>query len=77
MPASARGRGEVKIARLDSDTAYTLGTSTGPTRVVWVAASTSRPSCSACRPPRRQPLTGRSVSLLRLSAPLADNEDSC
>lgn len=72
------GTGAVKIARLDSGTSYTLGTSTGPSRVVWVHGVDSRPIVQ-CVTVRRQggPLTGRSVSLLALSAPLADNEDSC
>jgi hypothetical protein len=73
-----RGAGEVKIARLDSGTAYTLGTSTGTTRVVWVHGVDSRPIVQ-CVVVRRDggPLTDRSVSLLRLSAPLADNAGSC
>jgi hypothetical protein len=72
------GTGSVKIARLDSGTSYTLGTSTGTSRVVWVHGIDSRPIVQ-CVTVRRHggPLTGRSVSLLRLSAPLADNEDSC
>jgi hypothetical protein len=72
------GTGAVKIARLDSGTSYTLGTSTGTSRVVWVHGIDSRPIVQ-CVVVRRQggPLTGRSVSLLALSAPLADNEDSC
>jgi hypothetical protein len=72
------GRGTVKIARLDSGTAYTFGTKTGTSRVVWVHGIESRPVVQ-CVVVRRQggPLTGRSVSLLRLNAPLADNEDSC
>ena len=72
------GAGKVKIARLDSGTAYTFGTTTGTSRVVWVHGVTSRPfvQCVVVRR-RGGPLTGRSVSLLRLSAPLADNEDSC
>ncbi|MET0603703.1 MAG: hypothetical protein ABW167_17095 [Baekduia sp.] len=72
------GAGSVKIARLDSGTSYTLGTSTGTSRVVWVHGVDSRPIVQ-CVTVRRHggPLTGRSVSLLRLSAPLADNEDSC
>ena len=72
------GAGAVKIARLDSGTSYTLGTSTGTSRVVWVHGIDSRPIVQ-CVVVRRHggPLTGRSVSLLRLSAPLADNEDSC
>jgi hypothetical protein len=72
------GAGAVKIARLDSGTSYSLGTSTGTSRVVWVHGVDSRPIVQ-CVVLRRQggPLTGRSVSLLALSAPLADNEDSC
>jgi hypothetical protein len=73
-----RGAGAVKIARLDSGTAYTLGTATGTSRVVWVHGVDSRPMVQ-CVVVRRHggPLSGRSVSLLRLSAPLADNEASC
>jgi hypothetical protein len=73
-----RGRGAVKIARLDSGTAYTLGTSTATTRVVWVHGVDSRPIVQ-CVLVRRHGglLTGRSVSLLRFNAPLADNEASC
>jgi hypothetical protein len=72
------GAGAVKIARLDSGTSYSLGTATGTTRVVWVHGVETRPIVQ-CVVVRRHggPLTGRSVSLLRLSAPLADNEDSC
>jgi hypothetical protein len=72
------GRGTVKIARLDSGSAYTFGTKTGTSRIVWVHGVSSRPivQCVVVRR-RGGPLTERSVSLLRLSAPLADNEDSC
>jgi hypothetical protein len=72
------GPGTVKIARLDSGTSYSLTTTTGTTRVVWVHGVDSRPLVQ-CVVVRRKgsPLTGRSVSLLSLSAPLADNEDSC
>jgi hypothetical protein len=38
----------------------------------------SRPVVQCVRVRRKgNPLTGRSVTLLRLSAPLADNEGSC
>lgn len=72
------GAGTVKIARLDSGTSYSFGDTTGPTRVVWVHGVDARPIVQ-CVVVRRHggPLTGRSVSLLRLSAPLADNEGSC
>jgi hypothetical protein len=72
------GQGTVKIARLDSGTAYSFGAKTGTSRVVWVHGVSSRPIVQ-CVVVRRSggPLTERSVSLLRLSAPLADNEDAC
>ena len=72
------GAGAVKIALLESGTSYSLGTATGVTRVVWVHGVGTRPIVQ-CVVVRRHggPLTGRSVSLLRLSAPLADNEGSC
>jgi hypothetical protein len=72
------GPGEVKIARLDSGTSYSLGTAEGLSRVVWVRGVTARPVVQ-CVLVRRSgdPLTGRSVSLLRVTAPLADNEDPC
>jgi hypothetical protein len=72
------GAGTVKIALLSSGTSYSLGTKTGTSRVVWVHGVDSRPIVQ-CVVVRRQggPLTGRSVSLLALSAPLANNEDSC
>jgi hypothetical protein len=72
------GPGQVKIARLDSGTSYSLGTSEGWSRVVWVRGVDGRPVVQCVRVRRHgSPLTGRSVSLLRLTAPLADNEGSC
>jgi hypothetical protein len=74
----AAGDKGVKIARLDSGTAYTLGTNAGWSRLVWVADVNARPVVQCVWVTRKgSPLTGRSVSLRRLSAPLADNEDSC
>jgi len=72
------GTGAVKIALLSSGTSYTLGTATGTSRVVWVHGVDSRPIVQCVLVRRKgDPLTGRSVSLLALSAPLANNEDSC
>jgi hypothetical protein len=73
-----RSGGAVKIARLDSRTAYSLSDDTGFSRVVWVAGVQARPVVQ-CVLVRRHgsPLTGRSVSLLALTAPLADNEGPC
>jgi hypothetical protein len=73
-----RGDAAVKIARLDSRTSYSLGDDTGFSRVVWVAGVKARPVVQCVLVRRRgSPLTGRSVSLLALTAPLADNEDPC
>jgi hypothetical protein len=73
-----KGAGAVKIAMLSSGTQYSFGDTTGVSRVVWVHGVDSRPIVQ-CVVVRRHggPLTERSVSLLRLGAPLADNEDSC
>jgi hypothetical protein len=75
------GPGEVKVVRLDSATAYSLGRSEGWTRVVWTHETdgeTTRPVVQCVRVRRdRSPLAGRSVSLLRLTAPLPRNEDPC
>jgi hypothetical protein len=72
------GVGAVKIARLDSGTAYSFGRSEGWSRIVWVRGVDGRPVVQCVRVLRKgSPLTDRSVSLLRVTAPLADNEDSC
>jgi hypothetical protein len=72
------GTSGLKIARLDSDTAYSFGTAEGSSRVVWVGDVHGRPVVQCVRVRRKgSPLTGRSVSLLRITAPLADNEGSC
>jgi hypothetical protein len=72
------GRGEVKIVRLDSATSYSLGTSEGWSRVVWVRGVDARPVVQCIRVRRTgSPLAGRTISLLRVTAPLADNEASC
>ncbi|HEU4975006.1 MAG TPA: hypothetical protein VFT50_07925 [Baekduia sp.] len=69
---------DVKVVRLDSGTAYSLGTSEDWTRVVWVRDVDARPVVQCVRVRRSgSPLAERSVSLLRLTAPLASNEDSC
>jgi hypothetical protein len=80
LPRLADGRRPlaVKIARIDSTTAYSLGSAEGWTRVVWVHDPKARPVVQCVRVRRNgSALTGRSVSLLRVTAPLADNEASC
>jgi hypothetical protein len=69
---------DAKLVLVDSRTAHTLGTAEGWTRVVWVPRPTGRPLVQCVRVRRKGgPVTARSVSLLRVTAPLADNEDSC
>lgn len=74
-----RTNAEVLIARIDSDTARTaFGAPEGWTRVVWTPGEGGVPVVQCFRVRREgNPLTGRSVSLLRLGPPLADNEGSC
>ena len=73
-----RSGGSVQIVRLDSDTAYSLGNAEGWSRVVWTRDEDAVPVVQCVRVRREgNPLTGRSVSLLRLSAPLRDSEGSC
>jgi hypothetical protein len=78
LSAPGASPASVKIARLDSQTAYSLGAAEGWSRVVWVRDVKARPVVQCVRVRRAgNALTGRSVSLLRVSAPLADNQDSC
>lgn len=76
--ARVAGPGEAKLVRLDSDTSYALDSSQGTSRVVWVRGEEGQPVVQ-CFLVRREGsvLTGRSTSLLRLSAPLRDNEAPC
>ncbi len=66
-----RAPGEkLRIARYDSDTSRALGEATGPTRVVWFLGD-DLPTVQCVHVRRRgNPLTGPSVTLLRLSAPI-------
>lgn len=71
-----RGSGDVEILRLDSPTAYSLGETSGTARVVWrVGDGVPVVQCIGVR--KGGPLDDASVTLLRVSAPLADNEGSC
>jgi hypothetical protein len=71
-----RGRGELKIALYQSQTAHALGSRTKPTRVVWFTPD--RLTTVQCVLVRRKGnvFAGASVSLLRLSAPIG-RESSC
>lgn len=68
--ARLASRGDVTIVRIDSKTSHALTTKTGPTRVVWLAPG--RLPTVQCVLVRRTgtPLSGQSVTLLDLSAPI-------
>jgi hypothetical protein len=71
-----RARGDVTIVRIDSDTSHALSSRTGPTRVVWITPG--RLTTVQCVEVRRSgtPLSGQSVTLLNLSAPIG-REAAC
>ena len=73
-----RRTGEVKIVRLDSDTAYALGGAEGPTRVVWTVLPGSGSTVVQCVDVERSGtmLAGHTVTLRRLSAPIG-RQSSC
>jgi hypothetical protein len=61
---------KLRIARYDSDTSRALGEAEGPTRVVWFLGD-DLPTVQCVQVRRRgTPLTGPTVTLLRLSAPI-------
>lgn len=61
---------DLRIARYDSHTARALGKDEGPTRVVWFLGD-DLPTVQCVQVRRRgSPLTGPTVTLLRLSAPI-------
>jgi hypothetical protein len=71
-----RRPGNVKILNLESKTAYSLGGSTGPSRVAWTVIGTL--PVVQCLQVRRTGnfLTGIKVALVRISPPIS-NEDDC
>ena len=72
-----RRRGAVKIVNYDSGTAYALSAATGETRVAWTSLEQGLVVVQ-CVTVRRggSALAGRSVTLLRISAPI-DRQGSC
>jgi hypothetical protein len=72
-----RRRGAVKIIDYQSSTSYALGAATGKTRVAWISLQQGLPVVQ-CVTVRRggSALAGRSVTLLRISAPI-DRQGSC
>jgi hypothetical protein len=71
-----RSRGELSVVYYESKTAHALGTKQGPTRVVWTTPG--RLTTVQCVLVRRSgsALSGTSVTLLRLSAPI-DRQAAC
>ncbi len=71
--ARTRRPGEVKLLRLDAGTSFALGERVGRSRVAWAAdVAGGSPAVVQCVTVRRRwsVLSGASISLLRLSAPL-------
>ena len=70
-------RGAVKIVSYESATSYALGSATGNTRVAWTSLQQGLVQVQ-CVTVRRSgsALAGRSVTLLRISAPI-DRQGSC
>ena len=71
-----RSSGQLSIVFYESKTSHALGTKEGPTRVVWTTPG--RLTTVQCVLVRRSgtPLSGTSVTLLRLSAPI-DRQAPC
>jgi hypothetical protein len=69
--------GAVKIVNYESGTSYALGAATGDTRVAWTSLEQGLVVVQ-CVTVRRggSALAGRSVTLLRISAPI-DRQGSC
>jgi len=75
--STLKRRGSVKIVSYESGTSYALGSATGDTRVAWTSLQQGLVEVQ-CVTVRRSGsvLTGRSVTLLRISAPI-DRQGSC
>ena len=70
-------RGAVKIVSYESGTGYALGSATGDTRVAWTSLQQGLVIVQCVSVHRGgSALAGRSVTLLRISAPI-DSQGSC
>jgi hypothetical protein len=75
--ARLRRPGEVKVFAYQSGTAYALGTASGLTRIAWGVIDRGLPVVQCVRVRREgNALTGRRVTLQRLSAPIG-RESPC
>ena len=69
--------GVVKILAYDSSTAYALAGASGPTRVAWTIVNRQLPVVQCVEVARKgNVLTGRTISLRRLSVPI-DRQGTC
>ena len=69
--------GDVKILAYDSSTSYALGGASGPTRVAWTIVNRQLPVVQCVEVQRTgSVLTGRAITLRRLSAPI-NSTGSC
>ena len=69
--------GDVKILAYDSSTSYALGGASGPTRVAWTIVNRQLPVVQCVEVQRTgSVLTGRAISLRRLSVPI-NSTGSC
>ena len=77
LARTIKRRGAVKIVYYESGTSYALGAATGKTRVAWTSLEQGLVVVQ-CVTIRRggSALAGRSVTLLRISAPI-DRQGSC
>ena len=76
--ARLRRPGDVRLLTYRPSVNVSLTRQSGVGRVAWRTTTDGRPVVQCVRVRRKgSPLTGRSVSLLRVTAPLADNEGSC
>lgn len=71
-----KARGQVEIARFDSKSSHALTSTIEPTRVVWITPG--KLTTVQCITVRREGglISGPSISLLRVSAPI-ERESSC
>ena len=74
--AKLKRPGEVQILRYDPSVQVTFTRTSGTGRIAWRAGTTSLPVVQCVRVRRDGPLTGNTVELLSISAPIG-NESAC
>jgi hypothetical protein len=74
--AKLKRPGDVEILRYDPSVQVTFTRTTGTGRIAWRAGRNGLPVVQCVRVRRDGPLTGNTVELLSISAPI-DNESAC